>query len=83
MDRMGMEDPEQGVLPLDPFQVRVGQHAEEDEDSKQQSGQPQLPEEDDQDAGRCRSNRRTPPYRYYNKFAKTDPIAFRKTCDFR
>jgi hypothetical protein len=63
MDRMGMEDPEQGVLPLDPFQVRVGQHAEEDEDGKQQNGQPQLPEEDDQDAGRCRSNRRILPGR--------------------
>jgi hypothetical protein len=58
---MGMEDPEQGVLPPDPFQVRVGQHAEKDKGGEQQNGQPQLPEEDDQDAGRCRSNRRIPP----------------------
>jgi hypothetical protein len=58
MDRMGMEDPEQGVLPPGPLQVRVGQNAEEEEGDKQQNGQPQLPEEDDQDAARCRSNRR-------------------------
>jgi hypothetical protein len=83
MDRMGMEDPEQGVLPPEPFQVRVGQHAEEDEGGKKRNRQRQLPEEDDQDAGRCRSNRRALRSRYYSKFTRTDPFSFRRAHVFR
>jgi len=52
MDRMRMEDPEQGILPADAFEARVDQNAKNDEDGKKQDGQPQPPEEYDQDSAR-------------------------------